>query len=196
MAASSSMGVRAGPFQVQPTHPRSRSVDMGTISSANGFVMFRMTPDIPKTLESVLRKSEKLARLLQERADDSKMQGLGLAVPKLCMIPKKMYGELRRLVRSGHKFPSNVIIVSFDLEWKFLQVLSQYPSMFKPFSKFLVSHELTESAFDQSSQRSSGSSSMLSSHWRCLRLEVFESEQDSVAPEDWESVVEDMDPVD
>jgi len=196
MAASSSIGVRAGPFQVQPAHPRSRSVDMGTISSANGFVMFRMTPDIPKTLESVLRKSEKLARLLQERADDSKMQGLGSAVPKLCMISQEMYGELRRLVRSGHKFPSNVIIVSFDLEWKFLQVLSQYPSMFKPFSKFLVSHELTESAFDQSSQRSSGSSSMLSSQWRCLRLEVFESEQDSVAPEDWECVVEDMDPVD
>ena len=191
MAASSSMGVRAGPFQVQPTHPRSRSVDMGTISSANGFVMFRMTPDIPKTLESVLRKSEKLARLLQERADDSKMQGLGSAVPKLCMIPTKMYGELRRLVRSGHEFPSNVIIVSFDVEWKFLQVLSQYPSMCQPFSKFLVSHELTESAFDQSSQRSSGSSCMLSSHWRYLRLDVFEeSEQDSVAPEDWENVVD------
>jgi hypothetical protein len=196
MAASSSLGVRAGPFQVQPAHPRSRSVDMGTISSANGFVMFRMTPDIPKTLESVLRKSEQLARLLQERADDSKMQVLGSAVPKLCMIPQQMYGELRRLVRSGHKFPSNVIIVSFDLEWKFLQVLSQYPSMIKPFSKFLVSHELTESAFDQSSQRSSGSSSMLSSQWLCFRLEVFESEQDSVAPEDWESVIEDMDPVD
>ncbi|CAE8641221.1 unnamed protein product [Polarella glacialis] len=63
---------------------------------------------------------------------------------------------------ASHKFPSNVIIASFDLEWKFLQVLSQYPSMIKPFSKFLVSHELT----------------------------------DSVAPEDWESVVEDMDPVD
>ena len=105
MAASSSLGVRAGPFQVQPAHPRSRSVDMGTIRSANGFVMFRMTPDIPKTLESVLRKSEQLARLLQERADDSKMQVLGSAVPKLCMIPQQMYGELRRLVCSGHIHP-------------------------------------------------------------------------------------------
>ena len=104
MAASSSMGVRAGSFQVQPTHPRSRSVDMGTISSANGLVMFRMTPDIPKTLESVLRKSEKLACLLQDRADDSKMQGLGSAVPKLCMVPKKMYGKLQRLYAQAINF--------------------------------------------------------------------------------------------
>jgi hypothetical protein len=196
MAASSSIRDRPGHFQAQPARPRSRSVDLGTISSVNGFVMFQITPDIPQTLESVLRKSDHLARLLDDRADDPKMQALGSAVPKLCMIPQHLYGELRRLVKIGHKFSSNVIIVSGDSEWKFLQLMRQYSARFRPCRHFLVARELTESAIDRSSQRSSGSSSMLSAQFRMLRWEVFESEQDSVAPEDWESVDEDIVPVD
>jgi hypothetical protein len=56
--------------------------------------------------------------------------------------------------------------------------------------------ELTESAFDRSSQRSSGSSTMLSAQFRRLRWEVLEAEQDAVASEDWESVDADIEPVD
>jgi hypothetical protein len=180
LMASKSSSFRAVLLKEPAKDSRARSVDCGEIRRMGAIVTYRFksipNPEGFASFQAAFRSHETFGPLLQQVADNKKMQKLGSACPQFCLVPSFMYSVVRSQVRSGLCQDVD-ILVSLDLDLQFRRLIRSLACMIDLPAVFSVSPSLPDSMSDRRSQCSAGESSVVSQNFRKLLHQHKASEQ-------------------